>query len=138
MGVQEASEASAITAGAFDRPHPLTVVSVGQSQQLLVAGRDGRHGRLGDDPAADCLNDRGGVGVLVGVDPDDDIHEVCQHGHALTPCPDVDVTGLVRTRTQGRTVTGHTRTHRVVKLLIRPAAPVPGRSRQQRADKSAA
>jgi hypothetical protein len=78
MGVQEASEAGAITASAFDRPHPLTVVLVGQSQQLLVAGRDGRHGRLGDDSAADCLNDRGGVGVVVGVDPD---------GRARRPLP---------------------------------------------------
>ena len=35
---------------------------------------------------------RGGVGV----DPDDELDNLCQHGHALTPCPDVDVTGLVR------------------------------------------
>jgi hypothetical protein len=34
------------------------------------------------------------VGVLVGVDPDDEFDEVCQHNHALTPCPDVDVDGI--------------------------------------------
>jgi hypothetical protein len=28
------------------------------------------------------------VGVLVGIDPDDELDGVCQHGHALTPCPE--------------------------------------------------
>jgi hypothetical protein len=45
---------------------------------------------------------RGGVGGLVSVDPDDELDNVCQQNHALTPCPDVDVDGSVRTgRTAG-------------------------------------
>jgi len=106
VGSQEAGQAGAVAAGAFDRPHPLTVVSVGEPEQLLVAGRGGRHGHLLEHGAANCLNDRGGVGVLVGVDPDDELDCVCQHGHALTPCPDVDVTGRSGP-THGKTVTGH-------------------------------
>jgi hypothetical protein len=78
-------------------------VLVGQPQQLLVASRGGRHRRLVNNCSGDGGHDRRSVGVLVGVDPDDDIHKVCQHGHALTLCPDVDVTGLVRTgRRAGR------------------------------------
>jgi hypothetical protein len=102
VGMQEPGQAGAVATGAFDRPHPPTVVSVGELQQLPVAGRGGRHGHLLEHGAANCLNDRGGVGVLVGVDPDDELDEVCQHSHALTPCPDVDVDGSVRTgRTAG-------------------------------------
>jgi hypothetical protein len=68
------------------------MLTVGDPQQLLVAGRGGRHGRLLNDCSGGGGHDRGGMAVLVGVDPDDDIDEVCQHGHALTPCPNVDVT----------------------------------------------
>jgi conjugative relaxase-like TrwC/TraI family protein len=32
-------------------------------------------------------------GCAGGCRPDDELDEVCQHGHALAPCPDVDVTG---------------------------------------------
>jgi hypothetical protein len=40
--------------------------------------------------------------VFVGVDPDDDLDAVCQHAHALSPCPDDDVTMPVRAgRTAG-------------------------------------
>jgi hypothetical protein len=39
MGMEEAGQAGAVAAGALDRPHPSTVVSVGELQQLLVAGR---------------------------------------------------------------------------------------------------
>jgi hypothetical protein len=94
---QEPGQAGTIAAGALDRPHPPTLLPIGQPQQLLVAGRGGRHGGLLEHGAANCLNNRGGVGVLVGVDPDDELDEVCQHSHALTPCPDVEVDGSVRT-----------------------------------------
>ena len=70
LGMEEAGQAGAVATGAFDRPHPPTVVSVGELQQLPVAGRGGRHGHLLEHGAANGLNDRGGVGVLVGVDPD--------------------------------------------------------------------
>jgi hypothetical protein len=58
------------------QPHaayPPTVVSAGELQQLLVAGRSGGNGHLLDHRAANCLNDRRGVAVLVGVDPDDEL-----------------------------------------------------------------
>jgi hypothetical protein len=78
------------------------VVSIGESQQLLVAGRSGRDADLGEDRTGGRSHDRRRVGVGVGVDPDDELDEVCQHRHALTPCPDVDVDGSVRTgRTAG-------------------------------------
>jgi hypothetical protein len=69
MGVQEASEAGPVAAGALDRPDPLAWLVVCQLEQLLVARRGGRHRRLGDDRAGGRGHDRGGVGVLVGVDP---------------------------------------------------------------------
>jgi hypothetical protein len=70
LSLQEPGQAGAIAAGALDRPHPPTVVSVGEPQQPPVAGRGGRHGQLVDHCAGGCLDDRGGVGVFVGVDPD--------------------------------------------------------------------
>jgi len=138
VGSQEAGQAGAVAAGAFDRPHPLTVVSVGEPEQLLVAGRGGRHGCLLEHRTGGRGHDRGGVGVFVGVDPDDELDQVCQHGHALTPCPDVDVTGRSGPDARQDCDGTHPTSLRVVKLLIRPTAPVPGRSRQQWADKSGA
>ncbi len=53
-------------------------------------------------------DDRGGVGVLVGVDADDDIDELCEHGHAFFSLPGTDV--WFRSGSEiGRTVTGHAR-----------------------------
>jgi hypothetical protein len=57
-------------------------------QELPVAGWSGGHGYLGDHRAGGGEDHGGGMGVLVGVDPDDELDEVCQHGHALTPCPE--------------------------------------------------
>jgi hypothetical protein len=94
MCLQEPGQAGAIATGALDRPHSSTILSVSEPQQLPVAGRGCRHGRLVDHRAADRLDDRRGVGVLVGVDPDDELDNLCQHSHALTPCPDVDVDGI--------------------------------------------
>ena len=77
---------------------------------------------------------RGGVGV----DPDDELDNLCQHSHALTPCPDVDVDG--RSGPDARQDCYETRPTSLGRSssYSRPAPPVPGRSRQQRADKSAA
>ena len=69
MSLQEPGQASAMATGALDRPHPLALLVASQPQQLPGAGRGGRHGHLGEHGAANCLNDRGGVGVVVGVDP---------------------------------------------------------------------
>ena len=93
MSSQEPGQPSAIAAGALNRPHPLAWPLTRQLQQLLVASGSGGHGHLLEHRTGRSDDHRGGVGVLVGVDPDDELDGVCQHGHALTPCPDVDVTG---------------------------------------------
>jgi hypothetical protein len=72
------------------------MVLVGQAQQLPVAGLGRRHGRLGDHGAGGGRDDRGGVGVLVGVDADDDLDELCQHVHRVDSLPGDDVDGSVR------------------------------------------
>jgi len=69
------------------------MVLVGLLQQLLVAGWGGRHGHLGDHRAGGRGYDRGGVGVLVGVDADDDLDGVCQHVHRVGSLPGDDVVG---------------------------------------------
>jgi hypothetical protein len=52
--------------------------------------------------------------------------------------PGDDVDGIGPGRTHGRTVTGHTRCDRVVRLLHQASSAGLDRSRQQRADKSSA
>jgi hypothetical protein len=109
-----------------------------QLKQPLVADWGGldRHGRQG--LASGRHDDRRGMGVLVGVDPDDELDEVCQHVHGVDSLPGDDVDGSVRTDARqdgdGTRPTGIGRSS----SYIRPAAPVPGRSRQRRADKSSA
>jgi hypothetical protein len=83
VGLQEPGQASTVAAGAFDRPHALARLLVGQCQQLAVAGRGGRHRCLGDHRTGGGGHDRSGVGVLVGVDPDDELDDLCQHGHRV-------------------------------------------------------
>jgi hypothetical protein len=83
VSMQEPGQPGAVAAGALDRPDPLAWLLGGQGQQLLVAGRRGRHRRLVDHRTGGRGHDGEGVGVLVGVDPDDDIDEVCQHGHCV-------------------------------------------------------
>ena len=78
VAMQEPGQPGAVAAGALDRPHPPTVLAVGEPQQLPVAGRGGRHGRLLEHRTGGRGDDRGGVGVLVGVDPD---------GRARQPLP---------------------------------------------------
>jgi hypothetical protein len=87
VGMEEPGQPGAVAAGALDRPHPLTMVLVGQLQQLAVAGRGGRHGCLGDHGTGGRGYDCGGVGVLVGVDPDDELDGVCQHVHCVSSLP---------------------------------------------------
>jgi hypothetical protein len=96
MSLQEPGQASAVAAGAFDRPDAMARLLVGQCQQLAVAGRSGRHRCLGEHRPGGGGYDRGGVGVLVGVDPDDELDCVCQHVHRVDSLPGDDVDGSVR------------------------------------------
>jgi hypothetical protein len=102
VGMQEPGQAGAIATGALDRPHPPTVLSVGEPQQLLVADRGGRHRHLLNDRAADCLDDRSSVGVLWVSTPMTSSTVSASMCIALTPWPEDDVDGSVRTgRTAG-------------------------------------
>jgi hypothetical protein len=83
-----------LQASAFNRPGALAWLLVGHCQQLAVASRGRRHRCLGNHRPGSGGHDRSGVGVLVGVDPTGELGGVCQHGHGLTPCPDVDVDGI--------------------------------------------
>jgi hypothetical protein len=58
-------------------------VLIGQRQQCRVAVRVCVDGELTDGGAGRGHHDRGGVGVLVGVDADDDVDELCEHGHCV-------------------------------------------------------
>jgi hypothetical protein len=81
VGMKEPGQPGAVAAGALDRPDPLAWLSVGQRQQLLVAGRGGCRRGLIQHRAGGGGQDGDGVGV--GVEPDDDLHEVCQHAHRV-------------------------------------------------------
>jgi hypothetical protein len=83
---EEPGQAGAIAAGALDRPRPQTGVLVSQRDERGVAIEVGPDGELVDGCAGRCHDDCGGVGVFVGVDPDDDVDGLCEHGHAFTPC----------------------------------------------------
>jgi hypothetical protein len=117
LALKEPGQASAVAAGAFDRPDPFARLAGRHLQQLLVAGWGGRHGHLGEDRAGGGGHDRGGVGVLVGVDPDDELDDLCQHRHGLTPWPDVDVDGMVRADARQDGDGTHPTSLRVVRLL---------------------
>jgi hypothetical protein len=58
-------------------------VLCGELDQRLVARWVGRHGLLGEDGTGGCRDDRGGVGVFVGVDADDDLDLLCEHGNCV-------------------------------------------------------
>jgi hypothetical protein len=81
--LQEHGQAGAEAARAFHRPNSTTRHRrTSKAQEVLVAGRVGAGGDLSEH-AAD-LGDRGsGQGVAVGVDADDAVNELCQHGHAV-------------------------------------------------------
>jgi hypothetical protein len=87
VGGQGSGQAGAIAAGALDRPDPSAGLATGQLQQLLIAGWGSRHGHLLDYRAGGRGHHRGGVGVLVGVDADDDLDGVCQHVHRVGSLP---------------------------------------------------
>ncbi len=121
-------ETGAVAAGALDGPHSQCRVLVGQGDQLGVASLVRRLGAVVEFGAGRCSHDRGGVGVLVGVDADDDIDELLTTWSLRFSLSGRDV--RFRSGSEvGRTVMGHARCNLAVKLLIRPvlrAGPAPG------------
>lgn len=93
----------------LSRPHPQPAVPIGQLDERGVAvgvSSGGEDFLL----AAGARRDNGrGVGVFVGVDPDDDIDDLCETDHAFFSLPERDV--RFRSGSEiGRTVTGHAST----------------------------
>jgi hypothetical protein len=85
---QVPGQTSTVTAGALDRPRPQREVLVGELGQPLVAVCGGLDSDLTEHRASACLDRSRRVGVHVGVDPDDDIDDIPQTGHAFSPCLD--------------------------------------------------
>jgi hypothetical protein len=96
----------AVASRALHRPGPQRPVGLGEPQQCLIASGVGRHGRLGQHRAGGRGDDRGGVGVFVGVDADDDLDLLCEHGQLRSPLTR-DGRGPGPVRELGRTVMGH-------------------------------
>jgi hypothetical protein len=81
--LQEHRQPGAEAAGSFHRPTPTARnLHAGEVEQLLVADGIGAHGGLGQH-TAEVADGGGGQGVAVGVDADDAVDELCQHGHAV-------------------------------------------------------
>ncbi len=78
-----AGQPGAIAAGALDRPRPKPRVPIGHRHQLGVPVDVGVDRDLVGNGAGDRGDDGSSVGVLVSIDADDDIDEICQHGHAF-------------------------------------------------------
>jgi hypothetical protein len=57
-------------------------MTIGESDQRCVAVRIGRLGRV-LERGAGGVHRRRGVSVFVGVDTDDDVDNLCQHGHCV-------------------------------------------------------
>jgi hypothetical protein len=62
-------------------------VLVSQHCQRGISVRIGVDGGSVENGAGAGINQRCGVGVFVGVDADDDLGDVCQHGHAFFSLP---------------------------------------------------
>jgi len=70
---EQAGQPGPEAAGALHRPHPGTRrLPLGPAQQLPMPSGGGRHRRLGQYGAG-WVADGGGVGVAVGVDPNDEL-----------------------------------------------------------------
>jgi hypothetical protein len=80
---QHPGQPGAVPAGALDGPGPQPGMLVGEIHQGLVAIRGGWHRQLGQHAAGAGIDRRGAVTVHVGVDPDDDLGEILQTGHAF-------------------------------------------------------
>jgi hypothetical protein len=82
--LQEPCQPGAEAACPLDRPAATAGnLRVGEVQQPPVAGRVGAGGGLGQH-AAEAVDGGGGERVAVGVDADDAVDRLCQHGHAVS------------------------------------------------------
>jgi len=115
VGSQKSSQASAVTAGALDRPDPLAWVAACHLEQLLVAGWVvGTVAWVTTAPVAAATTAAVWVCWWVST-PTGELDDLCQHVHRVDSLPGRRRDGS--DRTHGRTVTGHTRSPRVVRLL---------------------
>jgi hypothetical protein len=87
VSLKKPGQPGAVATGALDRPHPLAWLASRHLEQLLVAGWGGWHGHLLEHRTGRGDDHGGGVGVLVGVDPDDELDAVCQHVHRVDSLP---------------------------------------------------
>jgi hypothetical protein len=93
MAKEEGRQPGAEAAGSLDRPAaPPRHLAGPERQQLLVAGGVGGSGGV-IQQATDSGDGGGGQGVAVGVDPDDAIDGLCQHGHG--GCPPLEWAAVV-------------------------------------------
>jgi hypothetical protein len=82
--LQVAGQPGAVAAGALDRPPTQASMLLGQCDQRGVAVLVGGHGDRGQHRAGVDRDQHRGVGIGVGVDPDDELDQFCQHGHAFS------------------------------------------------------
>jgi hypothetical protein len=78
-------QSGAVAAGAFHRPRAQLSVLVGQFDQGVVAARIRGHGGLRQHRAGGRGEHGRGVGVFVGVDANDDLDLLCEHGQLRSP-----------------------------------------------------
>lgn len=113
-------ETGAEAAGAFDRPDaPRLFAGVlgGPGEHASIPERVGRDGHVVELTPA-VVDDAKGVGLFVGVDPDDEVDLICETHLVLLD--GVLVIGAANPEPRGKTVTGHARRSRADRLLIRP------------------
>ena len=108
MVQQKAGQARAVAAGALRRPAAAAQRPLGdEAQQRLIAGLAAGGLDLGDEPAGG-FQDRGGVAVAVGVDPDDVVDSALKHRHGgCPPLRSGDRGATLAKAPRGRTVTSH-------------------------------
>jgi len=83
MLLQEPGKAGAEAARPLDRPAAAAgQLGLGEAEQPLLAGRISVGGGVGEH-AAEVADGSCGEGVAVGIDADDAVDQLCQHGHAV-------------------------------------------------------
>ena len=77
--LEEPGEPGAIATGPLDRPGTQGAMGLGQVEEGQIAVGIGGDGGLSHHRPGSCHHDGSRVGVLVGVDADDDVDLICQH-----------------------------------------------------------